>query len=849
MQNNQPWQQQSPGSSQSEGHNANESSRATPQDDKKATPGTASDTPQGPSQYTGIPESQGAPTNPPPPPPPPPHYPDHAQQGMPPSTPHALHEMHHGGFRTSPVSVMTPQQHPSHPMHSKHGYRMHPYGPVIMSHQGYHGYPPVLQHAYHPQSGTASNGGSPPRPLSYSEVRRSPVHPLDVLPSAVETMRSAGGCTCKKSRCLKLYCQCFASSTTCGPTCKCHVCHNTALHGDAIDAARRTILERNPSAFDDKFRVTASHPAAMAAGNAAMTWLNRHHAYHHQPPPPQPMPIQSRHYPVPHHHQPPASHHMYPHPQTPQPTASSPPRHLEQQQQPPPPPPPPSSASTHQQPQESSPANWPYASNPPRVSPSQVMASIRPSPPAAMAPPTRMNKYGCKCRRSFCLKKYCECFQHNAHCGLNCRCTNCKNFPEAGPPGDGHDQVPLVPIQPHQEGPPREVTVYMDPAEHHRRVSLDLGADSKPSLSALEQEKGQDRMAIMAAVAMTELLGGSRSPVDTSKSTSTDTDVSTPELSNEREPKDTASDTSKNARRVSGESSSLEEQHQDMPPAKKPKLSGEPFPEEYSTPVTTPSTAAATTPSTADQSPPPQLSRMPHMHFTKPFPPPARFPYGYPQVASPHNNGYHHGPPHHMHHPAISPHPTASTPPRAHHHALPPHPHHHLHMSHPHHGSRSPPMHPHIGYPASQQAPPPPPPPPPPSQQMTPSQQPPAQTMRSSPTYEDVIRSSGLPKSLSFRKICSKCGKTRGDHGELGFGNKCVYQECGKCGAGAHVHSKKGIPMGILCCLSVDDGATPGAAASYEQMIRNLAARAELQKELQKRKQEAAHRAVAAGAP
>ena len=43
------------------------------------------------------------------------------------------------------------------------------------------------------------------------------------------------------------------------------------MHGDAIEAARRTILDRNPSAFDDKFRFTASHPAAMAAGNAAMT--------------------------------------------------------------------------------------------------------------------------------------------------------------------------------------------------------------------------------------------------------------------------------------------------------------------------------------------------------------------------------------------------------------------------------------------------------------------------------------------------------------------------------------------------------------------------------------------------
>jgi hypothetical protein len=104
------------------------------------------------------------------------------------------------------------------------------------------------------------------------------------------------------------------------------------------------------------------------------------------------------------------------------------------------------------------------------------------------------------------------------------------------------------------------------------------------------------------------------------------------------------------------------------------------------------------------------------------------------------------------------------------------------------------------------------------------------------PMYEELVRTSGLPKSLSFRKICSRCGKTRGEHGELGFGNKCVFQECGKCGAGLHVHQNASQPMGILCQLTVEEGATAGAARMYVRKIKDLAARAELQKEMQRRR-------------
>ena len=468
------------------------------------------------------------------------------------------------------------------------------------------------------------------------------------------------------------------------------------------------------------------------------------------------------------------------------------------------------------------------------------------------------NLYPAVC--SYLLLQYCECFQNSVHCGLNCRCTNCKNFPEAGNPGGGHDPaVPTASATATGEGPPHEVTITVDsssasqPATVHdaiaiqrRRVSLDHmsecpvvpnvtnAASSKSEDDSSSSEKREekksvvgrdtDRMAIMAAVAMTELLGGKTSPANTTSNHSTGTEASTPELSSEDAKVVSSTETSP-ARRMSDGSLS---ENENMPPQKKAKLSkdGEEGPSALS------STAAS------NQSPYSTSVRTPHAHCMKPFSPPGQFPYGHhphhhhPQGVSP--NGRFMGPPHMHHHPSMSPPPqgfVTATPPRYHHHQIVPR--HHLQQ---HHRSMSPMKH-------QQQQ-------PPPQIMATPSQQQPqTANMRASPTYEDVIRSSGLPKSLSFRKICSKCGKTRGEHGELGFGNKCIYMDCGKCGAGVQMHLKAGVPMGILCTLTVEDGATPGSSASYDRKIRELAARAELQKELQKRKQEAARRAVATGVP
>jgi hypothetical protein len=104
----------------------------------------------------------------------------------------------------------------------------------------------------------------------------------------------------------------------------------------------------------------------------------------------------------------------------------------------------------------------------------------------------------------------------------------------------------------------------------------------------------------------------------------------------------------------------------------------------------------------------------------------------------------------------------------------------------------------------------------------------------SSSYCEDLLRvSSGLPKPLSYRKICSKCGKTRSEHAEsTGFGNKCNFRDCGKCGASLDLHVAAGCPMGVHCILAVEQGARPGSADAYRRKLRELAARADLQREL-----------------
>ena len=82
-------------------------------------------------------------------------------------------------------------------------------------------------------------------------------------PSAAEAKRKL--CNCRNSRCLKLYCECFASGQYCFG-CNCQGCHNNPENDDKRKRAIEATLERNPQAFRPKIGHARDSAAAHNRG-------------------------------------------------------------------------------------------------------------------------------------------------------------------------------------------------------------------------------------------------------------------------------------------------------------------------------------------------------------------------------------------------------------------------------------------------------------------------------------------------------------------------------------------------------------------------------------------------------
>ena len=89
-------------------------------------------------------------------------------------------------------------------------------------------------------------------PASSTDSMFDPI-PSDMLGDA----RRTHGCNCRLSKCIKMYCECFAAGVHCGPSCRCSNCENGHDNEPTLAKIRQGIRKRNPMAFEIKIRHTA----------------------------------------------------------------------------------------------------------------------------------------------------------------------------------------------------------------------------------------------------------------------------------------------------------------------------------------------------------------------------------------------------------------------------------------------------------------------------------------------------------------------------------------------------------------------------------------------------------------
>lgn len=93
----------------------------------------------------------------------------------------------------------------------------------------------------------ANNVNVPPGCFSASSAMSSMQQA--VQPRAAADEEKQKPCNCKKSRCLKLYCECFARQGMCTGLCNCANCCNVEAHLAVREKAIIATLERDPNAF------------------------------------------------------------------------------------------------------------------------------------------------------------------------------------------------------------------------------------------------------------------------------------------------------------------------------------------------------------------------------------------------------------------------------------------------------------------------------------------------------------------------------------------------------------------------------------------------------------------------
>ncbi|ETN02552.1 hypothetical protein PPTG_16173 [Phytophthora nicotianae INRA-310] len=99
-------------------------------------------------------------------------------------------------------------------------------------------------------------GASTPLTMSLQSASKAPLGPAVMMISAQVPKKAP--CNCKKSKCLKLYCECFASGGYCDESCNCLDCANTTATEEVRQQAIASRLEKNPNAFKPKIGATST---------------------------------------------------------------------------------------------------------------------------------------------------------------------------------------------------------------------------------------------------------------------------------------------------------------------------------------------------------------------------------------------------------------------------------------------------------------------------------------------------------------------------------------------------------------------------------------------------------------